>query len=77
MMGMIKVPHQVPTSCAQSPMPPKTSQGSRPKGVWGVLGLQAVEAVLADFRAQVGPMAQEVPTRVPCWINGDRLGTIT
>eukprot|EP00959_Pyramimonas_sp_CCMP1952_P321051 6718665-Pyramimonas_sp.AAC.1 len=76
MMGVIKVPPQVPTSCTQSPMPPKTSQGSRLKGIRGALNSQAVEAALADLRAQVGPMAQEALTRVPRWTNGDRLATI-
>eukprot|EP00959_Pyramimonas_sp_CCMP1952_P047586 993403-Pyramimonas_sp.AAC.1 len=57
-------------------MPPKTSQGSRLEGIRGVLDPQAVAAALADLRAQVGPMAQEVPTRVPRWTIGDRLATI-
>eukprot|EP00959_Pyramimonas_sp_CCMP1952_P214977 4498525-Pyramimonas_sp.AAC.1 len=76
MMSTIEIPLQVPTSCTQSPKPSNTSQGSRLKGVRGVPAFQAAEAVLADPRAQVGPVAQAALTRVPHWANGDRLAAI-
>eukprot|EP00959_Pyramimonas_sp_CCMP1952_P150755 3154926-Pyramimonas_sp.AAC.1 len=75
MMGMVRVPHQVPRSCQHSPIPSETSQRSRLQGVQGVLDPQAVEAAVAGLRAQAGLMAREVLTRVPLWISGDRLGT--